>query len=201
MNQIIETILGFLKSPLNALDESLSQSLPDQSYAALAAFAFYCLVVLAGGLTAVLSRNLVRAMMGLILTFLGVAGFYLLLACPFLAFMQLLIYVGAVCVLVFFAVMLTKNSAVGQEQNLPSLSHIILGFLAGLAPLAILTPMIIKHAPNYQITPEPTKTSLLGRGLLSSDVVPFELISIILLVAMAGAVFLVWRKKPDKKPN
>ncbi|MDR2422599.1 MAG: NADH-quinone oxidoreductase subunit J [Deltaproteobacteria bacterium] len=108
------------------------------------AFTFYVLLILAGGFTAVLSRNLVRATLGLIVTFLGVAGMYLLLASPFLAFMQLLIYVGAVCVLIFFAIMLTKNTSDGDEARWPRPGNAVLGLLAGLAPLAVAGPIIVK---------------------------------------------------------
>ncbi len=59
---------------------------------------------------AVLARSLVRALSGLIVTLFGVAGMYLLMAAPFIAFMQILIYVGAVTVLIFFAIMLTRTS-------------------------------------------------------------------------------------------
>ena len=69
-------------------------------------FAIHALMIVAGALIAAFSTRLVRALMGLILTMVGVAGMYLLLNAPFVALMQLLIYVGAVAVLVFFAVML-----------------------------------------------------------------------------------------------
>ena len=73
---------------------------------ALIAYGFYLALILVGGLAAVRSRNLVRALLGLILTLFGVAGMYFLMAAPFMALMQILIYVGAVSVLIAFAVML-----------------------------------------------------------------------------------------------
>ncbi|SMP82361.1 NADH-ubiquinone/plastoquinone oxidoreductase chain 6, partial [Desulfonatronum zhilinae] len=63
---------------------------------AYAAFGVYVLIILFGGLLAVFSRNLVRALVGLVLTLFGVAGCYLLMAAPFMALMQILIYVAAV---------------------------------------------------------------------------------------------------------
>ncbi|MDR0355812.1 MAG: NADH-quinone oxidoreductase subunit J [Deltaproteobacteria bacterium] len=202
MDQAIEQILTLIWSPLRALDAFLAEHLPGQETAAIAAYAFYVLVILAGGLMAIGSRNLVRAMLGLILTFFGVAGMYLLLGSPFLAFMQLLIYVGAVCVLIFFAVMLTKNTNEGEEFKLPSPASAVYGLLAFILPLAVLVPLILVNAPNLkQEAIEPTDTSYLGEGLITENVVGFELISIILLVAMAGAVFLAWRRQPDKGKN
>jgi NADH-quinone oxidoreductase subunit J len=164
------------------------------------AFAVYVLIILGGGFMAILCRNLVRAMMGLVLTFLGVAGMYLLLASPFLAFMQLLIYVGAVCVLIFFAIMLTRNTNDGQEAKLPSITSVIMGLLVFALPLAVLAPLIIKYAPDLpQVSYGQTETRLLGEGLITTDVLSFELISIILLVAMSGAVFLAWRRRSEGK--
>ncbi|MDR1036452.1 MAG: NADH-quinone oxidoreductase subunit J [Deltaproteobacteria bacterium] len=193
-DNMAKTLLDYLGQPLAALQEWLSPYLPGDEWAAYLAFAFYVLVIVGGGLGAVLSRNLIRAMLGLVMTFLGVAGMYLLLASPFLAFMQLLIYVGAVCVLIFFAVMLTSNTDGGEESRLPSIPALGYGLLALLAPLAVFGPFIVMYAGRVQVeTPQPEGTGLLGAGLLSSYVLPFELISIILLVAMAGAVYLAFR--------
>ncbi|MDR1487213.1 MAG: NADH-quinone oxidoreductase subunit J [Deltaproteobacteria bacterium] len=198
INPILDTLLAAIFSPLAYLEDLISAYLPGQQIAALAAFALYVLVILGGGTAAVMSRNLVRAMLGLVLTFLGVAGMYMLLASPFLAFMQLLIYVGAVCVLIFFAIMLTKNTAEGEEARLPSPVVGLYGLLAAVVPLGVLAPLVIIHADKLpQVTYGATDTRLLGEGLITFDVVPFELISIILLVAMAGAVFLAWRRRPE----
>ena len=191
MDNLISQILAGLKAPLDQLEAWLWA--PGETAASLAAFGVYLLTILAGGLAAIGSRNLVRAMMVLIVAFLGVAGMYLLLACPFLAFMQLLIYIGAVGVLVFFAIMLTNNTSLGDEAKLPRPSNAVLGLLALAAPLAAIGPVIVLHAPTLGALPyAATPAGDLGRALLAEDLVPFELISIILLAAMAGAVFLAW---------
>ncbi|MDR3154783.1 MAG: NADH-quinone oxidoreductase subunit J [Deltaproteobacteria bacterium] len=199
-SSIIQTVLDYVASPIRALQEWLSEYLPGDEWAAYLAFAFYVILILSGGLGAILSRNLIRAMLGLVLTFLGVAGMYLLLASPFLAFMQLLIYVGAICVLIFFAVMLTRNTDGGEESRLPSLGSLFYGLLAFLAPLAVAGPLIVMYAGKVQVeTPQTVPSGKLGAGLLSSYVLPFELISIILLVAMAGAVYLAFRGYSPKR--
>jgi NADH-quinone oxidoreductase subunit J len=199
-NPLIDGIFSYIGGFIDYIAEWLSPILPGAHWAAYLAFVLYVLIILGGGFLAVLSRNLVRAMMGLVLTFLGVAGMYLLLASPFLAFMQLLIYVGAVCVLIFFAVMLTHNSSEGEETKIPSLSALVYGALAFLAPLGVAVPLIIMHGseiPNK--VPEPTPTGALGEGLLKEYVLSFELISIVLLVAMAGAVYLAFRGFTHRK--
>lgn len=162
------------------------------------AYALYVLLILGGGLMAVLARNLVRAMIGLVITFLGVAGMYLLMASPFMAFMQLLIYIGAICVLIFFAIMLVKNTSSGEEMRCPHPMQLILALLAGFAPMALFGPIILLNAGQLNtpgLIPAETPLADLGEGLLSYYVVPFELISIVLLVAMAGGVFLAWDKR------
>ncbi|MDR2197873.1 MAG: NADH-quinone oxidoreductase subunit J [Deltaproteobacteria bacterium] len=191
---LVDSVLNYLGDAINSLQEFLSPYLPEASLAAYVAFAVYTLIILAGAFGAVLSRNLVRAMMGLVLTFLGVAGMYLLLASPFLAFMQLLIYVGAVCVLIFFAIMLTRNTSEGEEARLPGFSALGYGLLSLVAPLAVFLPLLISRGRDLKTkVPEDPGTGVLGEGLLREYVLPFELISIILLVAMAGAVFLAYR--------
>ncbi|MDR1578554.1 MAG: NADH-quinone oxidoreductase subunit J [Deltaproteobacteria bacterium] len=193
MNDLIGQVFNAIGALLADLEAWLSPYLPGQSKVALLAFGFYVLLLLGGGLTAILARNLVRATLGLIITFLGVAGFYLLLASPFLAMMQLLIYIGAVCVLIFFAIMLTKNTSDGEEASLPRLANLIYAFLAGLAPLVVAGPLIVQGTKDI-VTRQPVDSGTnLGEGLLSIDLLSFELISIILLVAMAGAVYLAWR--------
>lgn len=161
------------------------------------AFALYALFLVSGGLVAVLAQNLVRALIGLVVTFLGVAGMYLLLASPFMAFMQLLIYVGAICILIFFSIMLVKNTSTGEETYWPSLSQLALAGTAALGVLALFGPVIFLNAGRFNMTGIPTETPLeaLGEGLLSYYVIPFELISIVLLVSMAGGVFLAWDRR------
>jgi hypothetical protein len=91
MDQTIESLLAAGRAPLDALEALIAGWLPGRQIAALAAFGVCVLLILAIG-----SRSLVRAMTGLIVTALGVAGMRLLLASPFLAIMLLLIYVVAV---------------------------------------------------------------------------------------------------------
>ena len=181
------------------LQEIAAYALPALGHEIMAyvAFALYVLLILSGGLAAVLARTLIRAMMGLVVTFMGVAGMYLLMASPFLAFMQLLIYIGAICVLIFFAIMLVKNTSSGEEMHLPGLGQIAFALLSAFGVLAVFGPVILLNAGKLAKNELPVETPLaeLGEGLLSYYVVPFELISVILLVAMAGGAFLAYDKR------
>jgi len=158
-------------------------------------FGLYALVILAGGLLAVLARNLVRAMVGLVMTLFGVAGLYLLLNTPFMAFMQILIYVGAVVVLIFFAIMLTRAPAGGEEAAPRSFRQALLAVLAGLAPALILGAAAYSIPQAGVSRPPAVELKLLGAHLLTSYVLAFELISVVLFIAMAGAVLLGFTRR------
>ena len=158
-----------------------------------AAYGLYLVLILAGAWAAVRCRNLVRALLGLIMTLFGVAGMYFLMAAPFMALMQILIYVGAVSVLIFFAIMLTRapGGEAGEEDGgaRPAL-RTVLALLSGLLPAAILAAVILTKAP--QTLPLKPELSLgrLGQFLTGPYVLSFELISVVLLAAMSGAVVL-----------
>ena len=162
------------------------------------AFVLYALVIITGAIMAVASRSLVRALLGLIAVMIGVAGMYLLMAAPFVAFMQILIYVGGVSVLIFFAIMLTKASPDGDESSPNSLRNTLNALVAMLAPGVILSVVILRYPPESFPRPTDVGAFNLGEGMLGMYLLPFELISIILFVAMAGAVLVAWRKWGNK---
>ena len=164
-------------------------------YLAYAAYGVYLLIIIAGSAAAVLSANLVRAFIGLIATLFGVAGMYLLLQSPFLAFMQLLIYIGAVSVLIFFAIMLTNPRADGDEAGPIPTGKLARSIAAGLLPIILLTPPIFVHPASAELLPKVVTITEIGKGLMGDYVLAFELISIILLVAMAGGVFLAMDRR------
>jgi len=161
---------------------------------AQAAFAFYALIICIGSITAVIATGLVRALIGLIAVMIAVAGMYLLLAAPFIAFMQILVYVGGISVLIFFAVMLTRATAQGDEAGPLSLRNAVSALACLLAPAVILSVIIIQHPEKGLDTPINLGAARLGEGMLGPYLLPFELISVLLFVAMAGAVLVAWRK-------
>jgi len=165
---------------------------------AVAVFFGYALTVLGGGLIAVLARSLVRALAGLILTLFGVAGLYLLLSSPFLAFMQILIYVGAVSVIVFFAIMLTRPPAGAEEGERRPAGRIAAALVSGLAPAALLGLACWRYGVGSGRLPPGVEVGRLGEVLLGPYVLAFELISLVLFVAMAGAVLLGFERRQDR---
>jgi len=159
------------------------------------AFAFYAAIVLVGGVLAVSSRSLVRAMVGLVISLFGVAGLYLLLMAEFVALMQILIYVGAVSVLIFFAIMLTRASADGGEGTGPGRRGALRAIPAFLLPTVLLVHLLFRYRVAGADIPKNIPVADLGAGLLGSYTLPFELISVVLLAAIAGAVLLAFEKR------
>jgi NADH:ubiquinone oxidoreductase subunit 6 (subunit J) len=155
----------------------------------LATLAFFLVVAVTfiGAFIAVAARNIFHNVLGLALALLGVAGLFLYLNSPFVALMEILIYVGAICIAICFAIMLSEPLYLPRP---PRNRYKVLGALAGagliLAFLALLTK-------KTQWVPAPERSTdwtviTLGHYLLTNYVLIFEVISLLLLVAMLGAV-------------
>lgn len=155
-------------------------------------------IIVVGGFITVLSKSLVRALVGLILTLFGVAGMYFLMAAPFIGLMQILIYVGAVSVLIFFAIMLTRAWPGGDEGQKKPARKVVYASLAGLLPAVLLSWAALSTAPSSFFVPEETAVHELGHFLMEPFLLPFELISLLLTVAMAGAVILGMERRERK---
>lgn len=158
----------------------------------LSGLLFLCFVgiTLAGALIATTALRLIRSVAGLALCFLGVAGLYYYLNSPFVALMQILIYVGAVCVTIIFAVMLAESSELKQvtcrNRQVGPLSYLVSGILVwGLAGLALKTQW--HSAPTLMTR---GRVEDLGQSLLTTYSMSFELISVVLLVAVVGSLVL-----------
>jgi NADH-quinone oxidoreductase subunit J len=151
---------------------------------------FYILAgfTIISALAAMSLRNLVHCALCLALTFLGVAGLFLQLNAGFLAFAQILVYVGAVAILIVFAILLTR----GTEQPQEKWSS---GLLLSI-PLAIVVAAILLNAifSTHFMAATPAETPPvvrdLGAALMTSHVIPLEIIGLLLTVALLGAVVL-----------
>jgi len=148
-------------------------------------------VALLGSRAVVVARNLFRAAIALVLSFVGVAGFYILLEAELLAMVQILVYVGAISILIIFAIMLTRDlmSPEFRAQN----EQWIGGLLAAAALLGILVFILSKVAWPIEATATLSVTIAdLGEALVNPDLflLPFEVASVLLLVALVGAVII-----------
>ena len=159
-------------------------------------FGFYLTLILGGGMVATGSLSIVRAFAGLLVTLVGVAGMYFLMDAPFVALMQILIYIGAVCVIIFMAVMLTMASrGEGYETKLKPAGKRFMSMLAGLIVLVLLAGMIKKYPQASTMIPQQVPVAELGKALLGPYALAFELISVILFVAMVGAMVAVYERR------
>jgi NADH-quinone oxidoreductase subunit J len=163
-----------------------------------AAYGVYLVIILVGCVLAVRCRSLVRSLLGLILTLFGVAGMYFLMAAPFMALMQILIYVGAVSVLIFFAIMLTRapGGEAGEEGGKSRAPvRVVFSILSGLLPAALLAGALLTKTPkSLPLKPE-LPLEKLGQFLTGPYLLAFELISVVLLAAMMGAIVLGFERR------
>jgi len=149
----------------------------------LAAFTVWAAAVV------VLGKNIVRAAVALIFTFCGMAALYVLLDAEFLAAVQVLIYVGGITILLLFAIMLTSriSSATARVIN----DQVILSAIAAAGLLVGLTYAAMRGIPALSGPPRlPETAPFLGRALLTTYALPFEVVSILLLAGMVGAIVL-----------
>jgi NADH-quinone oxidoreductase subunit J len=157
--------------------------------------AFLLLAVSGGlaGLLVVTSRNVVHAALWLVVALASVAGMYLLLAAPFVAFVQVIIYVGAIVVLLLFGIMLTR-APVGRRVLDNSPRARVGAFVVGAGVFVMLTVFLAGAFADERISIQAaTATAALGTSLFRNYVLPFEAVSVLLLAALVGAIVLARR--------
>lgn len=159
-------------------------------------FIIVAAVTLGAGLMVVTTRKLIHAALWLIVSLLGIAIFYVLLDAEFLAVAQLVIYIGAIAILMIFAIMLTRRLAIdtGSQVNRgwPWAMLIALLLFGGLIWLLSNWTGFETQMPEMSARADPIKD--LGVALVSPNayVLPFELASILLLAALIGAIVVSW---------
>ncbi|HVN47336.1 MAG TPA: NADH-quinone oxidoreductase subunit J [Bacteroidota bacterium] len=159
-------------------------------------FYIFAFITLAGACAVVFSRNIVRSAFALLFAFFGVAGIYIFLLADFIAITQLLIYVGGILVLILFGVMLTSKQIrvdvkTGTVQVLPAIVLVaaFAGTMVGIFwstdwhGIPVTAAAVDKTAPQ------------IGELLLTQYLLPFEIASVILLVALIGAAMIARREK------
>jgi NADH-quinone oxidoreductase subunit J len=151
---------------------------------------FYVLgaVILLGGVAVVTTRNVVYAALALLATLTGVAGLFVLLYAEFLALVQLLIYGGAIIIVVLFALMLTRTSEytiATENRRWPFAA------LASIGLFVLLAVAAIGDSEHYNASRRAAiGIKDLGTGLFEQWAVPFEIASVLLLVALIGAIVI-----------
>lgn len=155
-------------------------------------FAVFTVMTLGGGLGVVTSRSVFHSALFLVLSLAGVMGYYVLLDAGFLAAVQLLIYVGAIAILIMFAIMLSRGlmaerqSQRNQQWWIAALVALLIFVVLAVVLLQVDWPIASEQA----LASPSVAVSQLGQDLLGPYVIPFEVASVLLLVALIGAVIL-----------
>ena len=144
-----------------------------------------------------LSSEIVRQAFWLLGTLVGVAGLYLLLGADFLGVTQILVYVGGIMILILFGVMLTQRSktAFGHAPTARAIGAGLVGgvLMAGLGIQLALTAADNPVLLDKPIVDDAGQTRVIGEMLMSDYILPFEMVSMVLLAALIGAAFLARR--------
>jgi NADH:ubiquinone oxidoreductase subunit 6 (subunit J) len=156
-------------------------------------FAFASLVTIGAAIAVVTNKNILHSAFYLILAFVGVAAIYVMLEAPFIAMVQVLVYIGAIAILIVFAIMLTRRlmSEEMEQRNAQWVPSVV----GALALFLVLSWILYTAGWPISDGPVPAEPiSQLGQDLLTTYLVPFEIASVLLLAALVGAI-LIGREK------
>lgn len=155
--------------------------------------------VVGAGLAVVTLRNIIHSAVAMMVCFGSLAGMYALLGAPIVAAAQVLIYLGAISVLILFAIMLTQAG----DANLPAPFH-------RQGPIAAVTALAIMGLVGWAVVQTDwggatgavvAEVEAIATAIFSTYALPFEIISLLLLVAIIGAIFLARRPEEDERAN
>lgn len=177
----------------------------------IATVLFWLVVLMIAGsaIMVVCVRNILHAAFSLCLAFLGVAGIYIFLHADFVAAVQLIVYVGGILVLILFAIMFSANVMEDTAEGGRSRLALGAGALAGLAVFAAVLLLLLRlkeplaQANTYAAAPYQAAISVaagqtgIGHLLMGRYLLPFELVSVLLLAALVGAVVIIRKELKD----
>src|SRR6266481_153648 len=161
-------------------------------------FAIIAAITLASAVAAMMFRNLVHCALSLTLTFAGLAALYLQLNAQFVGFAQVLIYVGAVAILIVFAILLTRGVEPPEQQIFSS--SWVGGLAVAVAVFAVLAVTIGSSSVLNAVLQPPPEISVrqIGEQLMTKYVLPLEVVGLLLTAALIGAVIIAMRNEVEK---
>lgn len=168
--------------------------------AAQVLFILVSAVTLFSAVMVVSVRRMMHAALWLILTLLGVAVLFVMLQAGFFAVVQVLIYIGAISILIIFAVMLTRQV---MSERVPQMNRGWVFGLASAAGLMVLLELVIRDFPGSNTTtmgnPTAGDVAELGRALADPNgfAIPFEVASILLVASLIGTIYIALERKDD----
>lgn len=160
------------------------------------AFFIVALLSVGGALGVVLSRNLIHGALYLIVSLFGGAGMFILLSAPFLAAVQVLVYIGAIAILIIFAVMLTRSMTNIREifNRQWWLSAVVAVLLFAMLVVGVILPVWGQGGTNSSLPVSDAVATTVDLGVALVDgnqyVLPFEVASLLLTAAMIGAILI-----------
>ncbi len=167
-------------------------------------FGLIALLILFAAAMVVSVRNVIHAALWLIACFFGVGALYMLLEAEFLAVVQVLVYVGAVSVLILFAIMLTRQVTGEGVRQLTTRWPVVLA-IAVLLFATVMTPTLINQQWNVPPasplgTPEPIAgPAELGQGFVNEFLIQFQVVGVLLTVALIGAIVIAFEERARRR--
>ena len=166
------------------------------------AFLILAVLTLAGGTAAMTLRKLVHCALALSVALVGLAGLYLDLGAQFVGLVQVMVYVGAVVILIVFAILLTRSEELpGQRVSLFSKTPALAGFVVAAAVFAVLAwALTAGDAAQGALGAHPQATTReIGSALMQRFVLPFEVVGLLLTAALIGAVVIAMEEKQSTR--
>ena len=161
-------------------------------------FYVFAATTLGSGLMVTLSKDIVRVAFWLLSALMGVAGLYLILGADFVGFTQVMVYVGGILILILFGIMMTNKDPILLRRGETSKGVVVAG-LGVAAVTATALVVMLRGTAWKSAAPDamPPTTARLGEELLTRYILPFELISVLLLVVLCGAAYIARRRAED----
>jgi NADH-quinone oxidoreductase subunit J len=163
-------------------------------------FLVIALATLAGAILVVTAQNVVRAVLALVITFAGTAALFLMLGAEFVGWTVVLVYIGAVIILFLIGIMITRAPLTKKTE--------LSGPMAMRVPAAILSVLLFAviawavsssfGAATIPLPDEATSTASIGEVLFTNWVIPFEVVSFVLLAALIGGIALARQDTPEE---
>lgn len=168
-------------------------------------FGLISALIVGAAMMVVLTRNVIHAALWLIACFFGVGALYLLLEAEFLAVVQVLIYVGAISILILFAIMLTRQTE-GMRQLVGGWRLWLAGLICAVLFAAVIVPTVVNHPWNIPPALGPAGSgeilagpAELGRGFVIEYLIQFQVAGVLLTVALIGAIVVAFEERARRR--
>jgi NADH:ubiquinone oxidoreductase subunit 6 (subunit J) len=160
-------------------------------------FIIIAVLTLASAVAAMSMRNLVHCALALTLTFAGLAAFYLQLGAQFVGFAQILVYIGAVAILIVFAILLTRSDEPPRRSRFSTTGAAGVGI--AILVFVVLSGLILSSGVVRSETRPPTEVTVhqIGNQLMTKFILPLEVIGLLLTAALIGAVIIAMQEKDE----